>query len=455
MLRIGRSDALEVFLDDPSVSRRHAEIDCTEQGWVARDLGSKNGTFLNGVRIGRTDRLLRERDLLQCGNLVLVVEALNLGSLHGAETPCEGLQVQATTRQSLEQAAELLARDVTRSVRPGEQLLNLLRAGQHLHPSESLDDLLRNNLQSTAAVLRARRGAVVLIDGNTGRLALRAFHATRPESGLANYFSQTLAGRCFRSGQSLLCADIRHDPELLRTTSVVGTPMSSVICALLRSPRKHLGVMHLDRGPSDPPFTLDDLQMADALAANMSSAIESAQLLQEQQRALFIQTVIAFSQAIEMRDEYTGGHTQRVTDYALLLAEEMKVSGTDHYHLRIGAPLHDIGKIGINDAVLRKRERLTADEFEHMKSHTVKGAVILETIPGLDKVIPIVRNHHERWDGTGYPDRLAGEGIPPLARLMAVADTFDAMTTDRPYFVGSTEAACPTTADQAPAPDTK
>src|SRR5262249_28644050 len=179
-----------------------------------------------------------------------------------------------------------------------------------------------------------------------------------------------------------------------------------------------------------------DLQLADALAAHMSSAIESAQILQEKQRSLFIQTVIAFSQAIELRDPYTGGHAQRVTDYSLFLAEEMALSEADLYHLRVGAPLHDIGKIGIDDAVLRKGDRLTAAEFEQMKAHTVKGAALLETIPGLDPVLPIVRNHHERWDGLGYPDRLSGEEIAPLARLVAVVDSFDAMTTDRPYRVG-------------------
>ena len=118
---------------------------------------------------------------------------------------------------------------------------------------------------------------------------------------------------------------------------------------------------------------------------------------------------------------------------SLLLAEEMDLSEIDHNHLRIGAPLHDIGKIGIDDAVLRKNERHTPEEFEHMKSHTVKGAALIETLPGLDAVLPIVRNHHERLDGAGYPDQLAGEKIPLLARLMAVVDTFDAMTTDRPY----------------------
>jgi putative nucleotidyltransferase with HDIG domain len=427
---------MEVVLDDPSISRRHAEIEYTEQGWVARDLGSTNGTYLNGVRIGRSDRPLRKQDLLQCGNLVLTVADLTTEPLDLTETPYGRIQIQATTRQSLEEAANRLAQDVTRSSRPGEQLLSLLRTGQYLDRIDSLDDLLRCSLKDTVTALRGKRGAVVLIDEGTGKLSLGAAYNTRPELGGGQYYSQTLAQRCLRTGQSLLCVDVLGDTELTQAASLRGTPMTSVICALLRSPRRHLGVLHLDRGPSDDPFTPDDLNLADALAANLSSAIESAQQLQERQRLLFIQTVIAFSQAIELRDPYTGGHAQRVTDYSLLLAEEMNLPGTDRYRLRVGAPLHDIGKIGINDAILCKRTPLTAEEFEQMKSHTLKGAAILETIPELDMVIPIVRNHHERWDGGGYPDRLAGTKIPQLARLLAVADTFDAMTTDRPYRVG-------------------
>jgi putative nucleotidyltransferase with HDIG domain len=438
LLRIGRTESVEIVLDEASISRRHAEIEFTERGWVVRDLGSTNGTFLNGRRIGRTDHLIRERDLLQCGNLVFSVEALINESLNFAETPCGGLQVQATARLSPEEAAELLVMDATRSTRPREQFLRLLRTGQCLDQADSLDELLRRNLQDTITALGAKRGAIVLVDQNTGKLNLSAVCTSRPGLASGPQFSQTLAMRCFRGGESLLCANVLDDPELARATSVNGAPMSSIICALLRSPRKNLGVLHLDRGPRDAPFRADDLHLADARAANMSAAIESAQLLQERQRAMFIQTIIAFSQAIEMRDEYTGGHTQRVTDYSLLLAKELHLSDTDVYHLRIGAPLHDIGKIGIDDAVLRKREPLTAEEYELMKSHTVKGAAILETIPDMDEVIPIVRNHHERWDGTGYPDRLAGEQIARLARLVAVADAFDAMTTDRPYRIGLT-----------------
>jgi HD-GYP domain-containing protein (c-di-GMP phosphodiesterase class II) len=321
-------------------------------------------------------------------------------------------------------------------VRPGDQLLRLLQAGQYLDRSDSLDELLTRNLQHAVGALQAKRGAVVLLDDATGKLSLRAAFSTAREPKGTQYFSHTLAARCFRSRQSMLCANIVNDPELARAGSLCGAPTNSMICALLRSGTNNLGVLHLDRGLKDAPFNHDDLNRADALAASMSVSLESARILQERQWAMFVQTFIAFSQAIELRDPCTGGHARRVSDYALLLAEQLQLSGSDRYHLRIGGPVHDIGKIGIDDSVLRKRGPLTAAEFEHMKTHTVKGAAILQAIPGLDNVIPIVRNHHERWDGRGYPDRLAGDRIPHLARVVAVVDSFDAMTTDRPYRAG-------------------
>jgi putative nucleotidyltransferase with HDIG domain len=436
LLRIGRMDELEVVLSESSISRNHAEVALTEQGWIARDLGSTNGTFLNGVRLGRTGRPLRANDILQCGNVVLLVEVSEDRPPDLSETPCDGLQVQAMAQQSLEEAAQQLAIEVTRSTEPGQQLLSLIQAGQFLHLGDSFDGLLYRNLEQTVKTLGARRGAMILIDSKTGNLHRRVVYPNNSDAALNGSYSQTLARRCIRSGQSLLCANVVNDTELLEAKSVVDSVMGSIICALLRSPRRYLGILHLDRGLADDPFTRDNLRHADALAANMSFAVEHAQQLHEKQQNILIQTVIAFSQVIELRDPATAGHTQRVTDYALMLAKELQLSETEHDYLRVGAPLHDIGKIGIDDAVLRKTGRLTPEEFECMKLHTVKGAAIIQTLPGLDIVLPIVRNHHERWDGCGYPDRLAGKAIPDLARLMAVVDSFDAMTMNRPYRVG-------------------
>src|SRR5262249_1317261 len=150
--------------------------------------------------------------------------------------------------------------------------------------------------------------------------------------------------------------------------------------------------------------------LASAIAAVVSNGIENTQLV-EREREQFVQTLTALGRDVEVRDEYTANHTSRVTQYALLLAQQLRLSAQDYARLQIGTRLPDIGKIGIDDAILRKPGKLTVEEFETMKLHTLKGAAILETVPALCGLIPIARHHHERWDGGGYPDRLVGDRI--------------------------------------------
>ena len=437
-IRIGRLASMEVQETDPSISRIHAEVIFSDQGWMLRDLGSTNGTYLNGLRVGPTGQRLHRCDLLQCGNLVLFVE--NLVGYGSSVNEKPRYQVEASTRQSWEEAVDYLALDITHRTHPGEHLMTLLRAGHHFSHLASPEDWYRICLQDVALALHAQRGAIVLVEEDSDEQSVQAVFSAKPPKTQDAYFSRTAVRRCLTRGESLLCSNVKNDAELLDSPSVANGTMSSIICALLRSPRRRLGVLHLSRAFSQDAFTADDLRLADAIAANLSEAVESGQRVQEKREELFLQTVIALAQAIEMRDEYTGGHTRRVADYALLLADELKVSGTERRSLRIGAPIHDIGKIGVDDAILRKRDKLTAVEFNHLKTHTLKGAAILETIPDLKEAVPIARNHHERWDGDGYPDKLGGAQIPRLSRIVAVADTFDAMTSDRPYRASMTSA---------------
>jgi putative nucleotidyltransferase with HDIG domain len=436
LLRAGRLNTLEVVLDDSSVSRRHAEIRCSPQGWRVRDLGSTNGTFLNGSRLGPGDWPVREHDIIRCGNVTFVVDQL-VEEKEDSEvgTKTDNLLVEAVASNSWEDAIRGLAFDHNRSPRPGEQLLALLRAGHHLVSLENEEDLLHSILNDAVSTLDAQRGAIVLAEGPSGPLRLRALASFHSQIASRPGFSHNLAQRSFSTGESILCSSVEEDPELAGARSIADGAMASVLCILLRTPRKKLGVLHLDRGPLQKAFTKEDLHLADALAAHVSAGIESAALLRRQ-RELMYSTITVLAQAVEMRDEYTGNHTARVTEYSYLLGQQLDLSQEDLHWIRIGTPLHDIGKIGIDDSILRKPGKLTAAEFEIMKSHTTKGAKIVEQIPDLGPVIPIVRSHHERWDGKGYPDGTKGENTPRLARIVAVADAFDAMTSDRPYRAG-------------------
>jgi HD-GYP domain-containing protein (c-di-GMP phosphodiesterase class II) len=153
----------------------------------------------------------------------------------------------------------------------------------------------------------------------------------------------------------------------------------------------------------------------------------------EENRALFMSSIQMLAGAVDEKDPYTKGHSDRVTRYSLILASEMGLTKEEIERVRISAQLHDVGKIGIEDRILKKPGALTPDEFEVMKTHTSKGALILRPVEMLKEMIPGIELHHESLDGRGYPHGLKGDAIPLLPRVITVADTFDAMTTNRPY----------------------
>jgi putative nucleotidyltransferase with HDIG domain len=173
-------------------------------------------------------------------------------------------------------------------------------------------------------------------------------------------------------------------------------------------------------------------RLRDAIVPQVATALESATLVDEL-RKTHLETIAALSRSMEAKDYYTGGHTERVSDIAVALARRLGYDGADLDAIEIGALLHDIGKIGIPERILHKPGPLDEDEWKVMKEHPVISEYILSEVdlPGI--VLQIARHSHERMDGEGYPDRLAGERIPLPARIVLVADAFDALTSDRPY----------------------
>lgn len=152
-----------------------------------------------------------------------------------------------------------------------------------------------------------------------------------------------------------------------------------------------------------------------------------------QQRAAYDAAIEGWARALDLREHETGGHARRVTELAERLGRRLGLGLDELEDLRHGALLHDVGKIGVRDAVLGKPGPLDDDEWAEMRHHTVLGHELLLGLPDLREATDVVRSHHERWDGGGYPDRLAGEAIPRFARIFAVVDVYDALTNDRPY----------------------
>jgi HD-GYP domain-containing protein (c-di-GMP phosphodiesterase class II) len=174
-------------------------------------------------------------------------------------------------------------------------------------------------------------------------------------------------------------------------------------------------------------------QNFNVMSSSIESAVEQLKKAAHENHLLFLNSVRMLAAAIDAKDPYTRGHSERVARYSIGIGKNLSLPEKEMRNLRISALLHDVGKIGIDDRILRKPGALSDDEFEVMKGHPVKGAAIMSGVAQLIDIIPGMKYHHEKWSGGGYPDGLEGEQIPMQARIVAIADTFDAMTTNRPY----------------------
>ncbi|MBF0619223.1 MAG: HD domain-containing protein [Candidatus Omnitrophica bacterium] len=233
--------------------------------------------------------------------------------------------------------------------------------------------------------------------------------------------------------------------DLLLQVSEQMPMLNSVACVPAFYQHQLLAILLLGQKKDESRLEQEELDFFSALASDVAMAMRNAQLFEdlkrevERSRNQFIQTTIALGSAIEAKDNYTHGHTERVTKYCLSIARRMVAVGMleappkFYENLYISGLLHDIGKIAIPEAILTKRDKLTDEEFAVMRTHSVRGAEILAPVRDFDGCTAGVRHHHEHFDGSGYPDGLKGEEIPMIAAIIAVADTFDAITTDRPY----------------------
>jgi len=204
------------------------------------------------------------------------------------------------------------------------------------------------------------------------------------------------------------------------------------LCQVMRGDRK-VGVIAMGAKIGvERDITSADLKLLEAAATSMGVFFENASLYDDQQ-AMFLGVLQALTAAIDAKDRYTCGHSERVATLAVELGRRVGLSEEEVERLRISGLVHDIGKIGVPEAVLTKPGRLTDDEFDQIKQHPEIGVRILRDLPQLADVLPGVLHHHERWDGNGYPHGLSGEGIPLFARLLALADSFDAMSSSRTY----------------------
>ncbi len=332
------------------------------------------------------------------------------------------------------------------------ELSLLLEITTTVSSSLNLQEMLQTSARIAAERLGATFSRILLINRSQDRLMVLAAHPQREldwdfEIGSFCYTHQS---RCYRklqtiSGPMLLReAEIYSDEftseeQLLLTGNLKGL-QALLICPVIKK-TVFLGLLVLGeiRQWERSPFTPEKIRLCDSMARQMGSAIENARLYEEvvfkgnQLKAANLDSIKALAAALETKDVDTMGHSDRTVEYALAVAKGLGLSEVDQELFEYAAILHDIGKIGIPETILKKPGKLTPEEYEVMKQHPAFGAKIVQQIKFLGPVVPLVRADHERWDGKGYPDGLRGEKIPLGARVVAIVDAYDAMTSDRVY----------------------
>ncbi len=321
------------------------------------------------------------------------------------------------------------------------QFKNLVEISQNMIASLQVDVVLHSVIDRAVELLGCQAGSLLMVDSETEELIFKVSvgpaGATLVDKRLPP--GAGIAGAVARNGIPLIVNDAKADPRHYGDIDAsTALKTKSLLCVPLTSKGRTIGVVEVMNKTSGAPFSEEDRDLLAAFALQGAIALDNARLYSDLRRA-FADTVRIIANAVEARDTYTRGHTGRVTQLAMATARAMGWSREQLETLETGALLHDIGKIGISDTILLKPRELTNDEYVEMMRHPIVGAKMLEGVAALRPMLPYILYHQERYDGLGYPFGLAGNEIPLEGRILAVVDTFDAMTSDRPYRKGLTE----------------
>jgi len=366
---------------------------------------------------------------------VLLKTVLSLTYRHLQDLIAAGFELQSLTQEL---------------VRSYEELAILYDLSSRLGTQSRLDEIYRIIEEEVQKVLPVTNLAILLVDETQGRISSQYARSSQGKAHPSFHFKwgEGITGQVIETRAPRIVCDVESDPLFRKATY----PIRSLLCAPMIVQDKVLGTINASDKRSGEEFTSYDLKLLSAIASQAGIAIGNARLLTEM-KSLFLSTVKSLVSAIDAKDDYTHRHSQRVARYSVAIAAEMGFSPDDQEAVQLAALLHDVGKIGTPEDILLKPGTLTKEEWIEMKKHPLHSVQILEQIKPFEKIVYWVRHEHERYDGLGYPDGIKGAEIPMPSRIIAVADAYDAMTSDRHYRkrmseVKAVERICQTTGTQ-------
>lgn len=431
---IGRDATNTIVIDDDEVSRFHLRIKRRGRLYICEDLESKNGTYINGDKI--LNSIVQNGDKILVGgvefqfvtseaNIHLAGEILDFDMVIaddlGLKGPIEVGHADEDRRFTPIRLNQMsVVNQLTDDVRAIKEVYEM---HSNILVIEDLEEACKTLLKSIGQLVpTASRSAIFVWAAASRQLIPIATRQYKRKKETFLLSQRSLEDVLTRKQGVLLLADSPQATQSGRNRLILPMIHNGETVAIL----------HIEADNPRQPFTPKEIELAQALVSRCGPTFETMLLRRELDAWMvgMIETMIA---TIEAKDTYTHGHSERVSRYSMAIAEELKLNREIKRLLLVSALCHDIGKIGIPDAILKKASMLSAEEYEEMKLHPTIGAEIVTHMPNAHRFISGVKHHHEKWDGTGYPDGLAGEDIPFFGRIVALADVFDAMVSGRAY----------------------
>lgn len=425
---IGRGGDNHLVLSDGKVSRHHLRVDYRAGGVVIEDLGSKNGTYIDGRKIPPHKLVMVD------GKVTIGRTGLDFSIDTGrARVNTELPEVQPSTGEVADGTETRV--DVSAAQHPQLMIEPLPHSARkiisHRMYQKFAEVADQKDISSALQKLRHKASTILPIIKNIDYLFFKS-NSFFLENFTATAFSEFPAAYQYVRDEerSVLIKSI-GDLEVVKKVIIPVKSCSNLIMLLDIEINRRLSLQQMEK-----------LLELNTLVDFCASALETL-LLRDEINQVFVRMLETIVGTVEAKDTYTYGHSERVCRYATVIGEELQLSAEQKKSLIVSSLCHDIGKIAIPDAILKKPSLLSADEFEEMKAHPLIGAAIVRNIPDVEKFIGGIKYHHERWDGTGYPEGLRGDNIPLFARIIALVDAFDAMTSGRSYtgFMDGDEAA--------------
>lgn len=435
-LRIGRLEDNDLAIDNPYISRFHAEINFDGSDYTVYDLGSTSGTYINDQQV--IQHKLSHGDRIRLGRghgveFTFHAEIFDDDAEDSDEDPF--ISVHPVRVISPEEAKFINISKLPKTGDLSNKTVDLLRALYEFTSSlltcQSPQELCEELSAFLHRTLKSERCAVLLHNRNSGSLDLKAASPVNKQT----VPSRSVTNRVYGKNVAVFSLDARKDARFSGGDSIRFQAIQSVMCAPIGSKTKVWGVSYVDNLTASRAFDDEELEFLTAVSRQVGLALENLYLIEEQRRSLesFIRTLAA---TLDARDDSTAGHSARVGAYSIGIARLMGLSEDQCRVCYYAGLLHDYGKIGIRDDVLLKPAELTAEEYEHIKQHPQHTFRLLSKMrfpEDLADIPQVAAAHHERWDGTGYPTGLVGEEIPLGSRIIAVADAYDALVEERVY----------------------